>query len=127
MVKPSVPHDGATHVFAMFSALRVVAIVGVIFYLSPVRNPDDGPASREVAHRSTRAPSPSAEPASHLDSLWKLLPDSAKAAVLERMLTSALGPAPSTSKPQAVAPATDTLQPEDLQPAWRGEAKKARP
>jgi hypothetical protein len=113
----------------MFSALRIVAIVGVIFYLSPVRDLGDGQASRDAAHRVTHAdaPRPSAEPAARLDSLWKLLPDSAKEAVLERILTSALGPAPAVSTPPALAPATDTLQPEDLQPAWRGEAKKARP
>src|SRR4051812_35601632 len=86
---------------AMFSALRIVTIVGVIFYLSPVRDLGDGPALRDAARRVSRpdTPRPSTDSAAHLDSLWKLLPDSAKDAVLERILTSALGPAPSTSMP----------------------------
>lgn len=110
----------------MFSALRIVAIVGVIFYLSPVRDLDERLTLRDLVQRGMRTQGPTAESVSQADSLWKLLPDSAKEAVLERMLTSVLGSASLASKQRALAPATDTLQPEDLQPGWRGEAKKPR-
>jgi hypothetical protein len=103
----------------MLSILRFILIVGVIFYYSPVRQKDDGLSAVEafLTPKSTPAAAPAATAASensgHLETVWKVLPDSAKQAVVDKILTtsglSPLGPA----KP------SDTLRPEDrtLSPA----------
>lgn len=110
----------------MFSTLRAIAVIGTIYYLSPVHDLDDEPRSRDIARLNAQSKQAAHdEPASRLDPLWKLLPGPAKDAMLERMLTSALGP--SIAKQPTLAPATDTLRREDLQPAWRGDGTKARP
>lgn len=97
----------------MFSVLRFIVIVGVIFYYSPVRQRGDGPDPvRDLV--SAAATEPSAEPQAegapgHLETMWRALPDGAKQAVVDRiMTTSGFAPAP----PKA----SDTLQPEDRAP-----------
>ena len=109
----------------MFSLLRTVLIVAAIFYYSPVRQTGEGvvtPDSLFGANSPKDAPhiALSGEPPARLETLWRVLPDSAKAAVIERILsTSALG-AGST-------PAVDTLDASDRQPAWRSAAKRSAP
>ena len=102
----------------MFAVLRIVAVIGVIFYFSPVRLGADRPS-----HGGAREPPATTPPVEALaaDAVWRTLPTAAKQALLEPMFASALGTdAPRGSEPLPV-PARDTLEPEDLQPAWRGE------
>jgi hypothetical protein len=98
----------------MFSILRFVLIVGVIFYYSPVRQKDAGPDPLQAffAPKATEQAAPVA-PATegssgHLETMWQALPTTAKQAVVEKILTTS-GLTPASSK------ATDTLQPEDRQ------------
>jgi hypothetical protein len=98
----------------MFSILRFVLIVGAIFYYSPVRQKDAGPDPIQ-AFFAPKAAEPSAPAASagegssgHLETMWQALPDNAKQAVVEKILTTS-GLTPASPK------ATDTLQPEDRQ------------
>lgn len=94
----------------MFSIFRFVLIVGVIFYYSPVRQRDEGPDPLQAffAPKATDQAAPKTEGSSgHLETVWQVLPDNAKQAVVEKILTtSGLTPA---------AKAGDTLQPEDRQ------------
>lgn len=98
----------------MFSILRFILIVGVIFYYSPVRQKGEGPDPLQAffAPKATEqaAPvTPATEGASgHLETMWQALPDNAKQAVVEKILTTS-GLTPAAPKP------TDTLQPEDRQ------------
>lgn len=102
----------------MFSILRFVVIVGVIFYYSPVRQRGAGPdplqeffAPKELAQaHPTTTTLPAAEGTQgHLETVWQALPNSAKQAVVDKILTTS-GLTPSSSKP------SDTLQPEDRAP-----------
>lgn len=109
----------------MFSILRFVLIVGAIFYYSPVRKSGDGIASLDAllgwkkSDLEAKAAAPSPGTSERLETMWKALPESAKQAVIDKILTtSGLGTA--TAKP------TDTLEASDFQPAWRGEANKPR-
>lgn len=109
----------------MFAILRFVLIVGAIFYYSPVRKSGDGIASLDAllgwkrADLEAKAATPSPEASDRLETMWKALPESARQAVIDKILTtSGLGAV--TEKP------TDTLRASDLQPAWRGEANKPR-
>ncbi len=99
----------------MFSILRFVLIVGVIFYYSPVRQKDAGPdplqaffAPKEKEQAATVA-APAEGTSGHLETMWQALPDNAKQAVVEKILTTS-GLTPASPK------ATDTLQPEDRHP-----------
>jgi hypothetical protein len=107
----------------MFSVLRFILIVGAIFYYSPVRQEGSGtfldtfltPKKSEPAP----AAAPQAETSGQLETVWRALPDSAKQAVVGKILTtSGLGVTSTETR--------DTLQPEDRQPAWRGDAPKPR-
>jgi hypothetical protein len=102
----------------MFSILRFVLIVGVIFYYSPVRQRGEGPdpvqdffapKTMEQAAPVATSPAPDGAPG-HLETMWQALPDGAKQAVVDKILTtSGLTPA---------APgASDTLKPEDRAPS----------
>lgn len=102
----------------MFSILRFVVIIGVIFYYSPVRQRGEGPdplqeffAPKEVVQAApTTAISPATEgKPGHLETVWQVLPDSAKQAVVDKILTTS-GLTPASPKP------SDTLQPEDRAP-----------
>jgi hypothetical protein len=96
----------------MFSILRFILIVGAIFYYSPVRQRSDMPASVEaLPGRGTT------EAADRLETVWQALPESAKQAVLDRILATA-GP--------GAAPKTDTLQPGDRHPSYRPDGNKPR-
>jgi hypothetical protein len=91
----------------MFFLLRSIVIVGVIFYYSPVRQTAEwsgGPG-----------------PESRLDALWEKLPETAKRSLLERVAAS-LFSGGRTAREGAPPPWTDTLEPEDFRPAWKGAA-----
>ena len=109
----------------MFSILRFVLIVGAIFYFSPVRKGGDGIASLDAllgwkkSELEAKAATASPETSARLETMWDALPESAKQAVIDKILTtSGLG--------AAAAKPTDTLRAGDLRPAWRGEANKPR-
>lgn len=97
----------------MFSILRFILIVGVIFYYSPVRQKGEGTAAFEAfftpkaSDATSTAPTPATAGPGHLETVWKALPDSAKQAVVDKIVTSSGLPLADTSKP------TDTLRPED--------------
>jgi len=105
----------------MFSILRFVLIVGVIYYYSPVRDRGEGPdplqaffASKK-AEQATPSSMPPSNPAAeakpgHLETVWHALPDGAKQAVVDKILTTS-GLTPAAPRP------VDTLKPEDRAPA----------
>ena len=110
----------------MFSALRIILIVGVIFYFSPVRNPADGLGFRARTADSGQGQSsvsPS-DSSARLEALWDALPERAKQSIVDRIVTSAAGSAGPATTPARFAGPTDTLEPEDLQPTWKGDAKR---
>lgn len=95
----------------MFSILRFVVIVGLIFYYSPVRQRGEGPDLTRNPLSATPATEAAAAGAAtgapgHLEAVWQALPDGAKQAVVDRILTTSglTPPAPKSS---------DTLRPED--------------
>jgi len=102
---------------SMFSILRFILIVGAIFYYSPVRQQGEATAALGTLFTSKKAepavagPAPAAGEPGHLESMWKALPDSAKQAVVDRILTTSGFPVASGTKP------ADTLRPEDREPA----------
>jgi hypothetical protein len=98
----------------MLSILRFVLIVGAIFYYSPVRQKDAGTdaIASFFSPKKTEAPAPApaATPVSagHIETMWQALPDGAKQAVVDKILT--------TSGLTSPAQPGDTLRPEDRQP-----------
>ena len=110
---------------SMFSILRFILIVGAIFYYSPVRQQGEGAAVVEslLAPRSNEpaaAPeAPPAEAAGRLETMWQALPNSAKQAVIEKILTT-------SGLTSASGGPTDTLLPEDRRPALSGGLAKPR-
>ncbi|WP_262299961.1 hypothetical protein [Microvirga sesbaniae] len=110
----------------MFSILRFILIVGAIFYYSPVRRHGEGAAdlqallapkaSEAVPERATAEGRPG-----HLETVWKALPDSAKQAVVDKILTTSGFPTAAPAKPSDIKPSdtkpSDTLRPEDRAPA----------
>lgn len=110
----------------MFSILRFILIVGVIFYYSPVRQKGEGTAAIEALFTSKKngpaaeaPPSPAENDSGKLETMWQALPSGAKQAVIDKILTTS-GLTPAESKP------TDTLQPSDRQPGWHRDAGKPR-
>jgi hypothetical protein len=101
----------------MFSALRIAIIVGLIFYYSPVRQ---APGSAAEETRSTAT-------STDLAALFEVLPEDAKQSIAERIAASILGAAPAPSRAAQLLPPTDTLEPEDLRPAWKGASAPAAP
>jgi hypothetical protein len=104
----------ATHSLLMFSILRFILIVGVIFYYSPVRQKDDALSAVEAFFTPKKsepaaatAPPAASQDQNHLETVWKALPDSAKQAVVDKILTT------SGLNPLAPAKPSDTLRPED--------------
>ncbi|MBM6581343.1 hypothetical protein ILT44_14200 [Microvirga sp. BT689] len=97
----------------MFSILRFILIVGVIFYYSPVRQKGEGTAALEgffkpkAVEPASPVPAPAAEGPGHLETVWKALPDSAKQAVVDKIVASSGLSLPGPAKP------ADTLRPED--------------
>ncbi|MBL0406107.1 hypothetical protein JKG68_19275 [Microvirga aerilata] len=97
----------------MFSIIRFILIVGAIFYYSPVRQGGEGTAAVEAfftpkkSEPAAAAPLPAPEGPGHLETVWKALPDSAKQAVVDKILTT------SGLNPVGSAKPADTLRPED--------------
>ncbi|MBJ6126227.1 hypothetical protein [Microvirga splendida] len=97
----------------MLSILRFVLIVGAIFYYSPVRQKGEGTAALEAfftpkaSEPAASSPSPKPESPGHLETVWKALPDSAKQAVVDKIMTSSGFPLADASRP------ADTLKSED--------------
>lgn len=103
----------------MFSILRFVLIIGVIYYYSPVRDRGEGPdplqaffAPKKTEQMTPVSTTPSATDgrSGHLETVWQALPDGAKQAVVDKILTTS-GLTPPASRP------SDTLNPEDRAPA----------
>lgn len=109
----------------MFSILRFILIVGVIFYYSPVRQRDDKPGvldsflnPKKNEPAPVAAPPPSAtDGTGQLGAMWKALPEGARQTVIDKLLT--------TSGLGAAGIKADTLQPGDRQPIWRGGGEKS--
>jgi hypothetical protein len=101
----------------MFSILRFILIVGAIFYYSPVRQQGEGTAAIEAfltpkkGEPAAAAPAPATDNPDRLETVWKALPDGAKQAVVDKILTTSGFAFGSSTKP------TDTLRPEDREPA----------
>ncbi|WP_114945528.1 hypothetical protein [Microvirga calopogonii] len=100
----------------MFSILRFILIVGTIFYFSPVRQQGEGTAAVEAFFTSkkteqAKGPAPDTDNSGHLESIWKALPESAKQAVVDRVLSTSGLPVAGSTKP------SDTLRPEDREAA----------
>jgi hypothetical protein len=110
----------------MFSVLRFILIVGAIFYYSPVRQGSGAPASLEAllgrkSESGSKAPAPAADTSvDRLETLWQALPNGAKQAVIDKVLTTS-GLSAAGSKP------ADTLLPTDRQLAPKADAAKPRP
>jgi len=115
----------ATRSRPMFSIIRFILVVGVIFYYSPVRQQGEGISAIDAwltPKKAESAPplaSSSESPTGHLETVWQALPNGAKQAVIDKILTTSGLTAPEGK-------ATDTLQAGDRQPRWRGEAAKPR-
>lgn len=110
----------------MFSIIRFILIVGVIFYYSPVRQQGEGVAAIDAwltPKKGESAAALTAPPAEsnpgHLETVWQALPNGAKQAVIDKILTTS-----GLTGPEAKA--KDTLQAGDRQPGWRGEAARPR-
>jgi hypothetical protein len=102
----------------MLSILRFILVVGVIFYYSPVRQKGEGTSTLEAFFSPTKSEpatssasplpvAPAAPSSGQLETMWKALPDTAKQAVVDKVLT--------TSGLTSPKPA-DTLRPEDREP-----------
>ncbi|MET0746532.1 MAG: hypothetical protein ABWY78_24410 [Microvirga sp.] len=110
----------------MFWLLRVGLVVGMIFYLSPVRHGGESLAAVDGlmawigigSSPGEALPTRAADPGPKLESLWQALPDAARRAVVEEIVGKA---APGPAAPKAPV---DTLHPGDRLPAWRGEPRK---
>ncbi|WP_414471706.1 hypothetical protein [Microvirga sp. M2] len=102
----------------MFSILRFILIVGAIFYYSPVRQRGEGPdpvqdffSPKSVEQAAPVAPKPAADgSAGHLETVWQALPENARQAVVDKILTTS-GLTPPAARP------SDTLRPEDRAPS----------
>jgi hypothetical protein len=101
----------------MFSILRFILIVGAIFYYSPVRQQGEGTAAIEAfltpktSQPAAAGPGPAMDKTGHLETVWKALPEGAKQAVVDKILTTSGFPVAGPAK------SSDTLRPEDREPA----------
>jgi hypothetical protein len=101
----------------MFSILRFILIVGAIFYYSPVRQQGEGTAAIEafltpkMSQPTAASPAPAMDKTGHLETVWKALPEGAKQAVVDKILTTSGFPVAGPAK------SSDTLRPEDREPA----------
>jgi len=97
----------------MFSILRFIVIVGVIFYYSPVRQRGDDPTLAQdflSSNTAGRMASASDGAPGRLETMWQALPEGAKQAVVDRIVATS-GLTPAAPKP------SDTLKPEDRAPS----------
>jgi hypothetical protein len=102
----------------MFSILRFILVIGAIFYYSPVRQGGAavsldallGPKKSGSEAKAKAAPAD--ETSTRLETVWQALPDGAKRAAVDKILSTS-GLVAAGSKP------VDTLQPGDRQAASR--------
>ena len=110
----------------MFSLLRAALVIGAIFYFSPARH-DSNTDTVTLANLLGAATQPfdtlketATGSPQRLEAVWNALPDSARKAVVDRIVA-----APADNRGEAKRPPqTDTLLPEDHRPAWTGTTKK---
>jgi hypothetical protein len=108
-----IPPFRANNSHPMLSIIRFILIVGAIFYYSPVRQQGEGTAAIEAIFTPKKSEPAAAPPSSaqddpgHLETVWKALPDSAKQAVVDKILTT------SGLNPVSPAKPSDTLRSED--------------
>src|SRR6187200_265926 len=96
----------------MVRALRVVAVIGTLTYLSPLRQEGDGLCLEDVL--AWGAGSLAAAPrAAGAVAACPSLPEPARRALLDKLAAA------SAAVPSLPAP-SDTLRPDDLRPPWRG-------
>ena len=100
----------------MFSALRIVAVIGVLTYLSPVRQEMGDLKIGDIFTwgRDALLKAAPASPAGPQE-LWTSLPEPTRKALFDQIAASARSAAP-----KSPSGASDTLQPDDLRPPWRG-------
>jgi hypothetical protein len=103
----------------MFSLLRAALVIGAIFYFSPVRQGSNETLSLDaLVGAAIHVPEKLGGTPERLEAAWSALPESAKQAVLDRIM-----PPPSPRAGEIRSPQTDTLLPEDHHPAWTGSKK----
>ena len=107
----------------MFAPLRITAVIGLIFYFSPLRQPFELPSVFGRGFGTADAPR---GPVASADEPWRALPAQAKQALLEHLVASALGARPSPPVAAELPSPRDTLELEDLQPPWRGDGPSGR-
>jgi hypothetical protein len=109
----------------MLSTLRIAAVIGVIYYLSPVRNED---AKAGVDHmvswgkgliQPSRESNREMNSAERLEALWKALPEDTKQAAIDRVLAEAGRQIPLGTSEHA--------RPHEPAAQKASEAKKAKP
>jgi|SRR5215217_1429605 hypothetical protein len=106
--------------FIMSAVLRIAAAIGLIFYLSPVRQAAERPLSLRESSGDTFSKLPVPFGAT-VEALWRALPNAAKQTLRERVLADSSETAPSRHAQAPPIAARDTLAAADLQPRWRGE------
>ena len=128
----------------MFFLLRAGLVIGLIFYLSPLRPNLEAPSLDGLVASAlevvTPAPvSPPAKPAAseappaglpgtvaEAERLWRSLPPEARQAVLERLKAQAASSlSEAVTAVQTPRSPSGTLRAEDRRPAWRGDALAA--
>jgi hypothetical protein len=110
----------------MLATVRIAAVVAVIFYLSPVRRANEAPLRPGAVLEGVRdglLKGSDGDGVATMDALLRKLPEAATQAVVDEVRAHALGPAKPPGADADPAVARDTLEFEDLQPAWRGGTK----
>jgi hypothetical protein len=110
----------------MLAAVRIAAVVAVIFYLSPVRRANEAPLRPGAVLEGVRnglLKGPAGDGIATIDALLRKVPETAKQAAVDGIRAHAVGPAKPPGADADPAVARDTLEFEDLQPAWRGGTK----
>ncbi len=117
----------------MFSTLRIVAVIGVIYYLSPVRNEDALAGIGHVAawgkglvvptREATREPTAT----ERLETLWKALPEDAKQAALDRVLAEAGRHVTGSTEPARAEPVKPEPAPAPAPPVPPAAPRKTKP
>lgn len=105
----------------MFAAFRITAVIGLIFYFSPLRQPFQLPSWFGGSFGAAETPK-----GTSLHEPWRALPEQAKQALLEHIVADALGARPSRDAAAETPSPRDTLELEDLQPPWRGDGASGR-
>jgi hypothetical protein len=117
----------------MFSTLRIAAVIGVIYYLSPVRNEDALAGIGHVAAWGkglvvpTREATREATATERLETLWKALPEDAKQAALDRVLAEAGRHVTGSTEPARAEPVKPEPAPAPAPPVPPAAPRKTKP